>query len=189
MHCGLSTVVSCLFIWQCPILRFSPTVTNINREPLCSQAPTHRHNWSKFLEQTQFSLTAVPRHLQLRTAGSLCLPCAISESRVQPGFKGKILIVNCTHRKASSAPWSGSHAEINQKIILKYNFMAVTEFEIWNVYPETFRASTDALKLKINALPGKLSLRGASLNKEGHTHSAALFIAQDDSRKRINAVT
>lgn len=67
--------------------------------------------------------------------------------------------------------------------------MAVTEFKIWNTYPETFCANTDALALKINALPGKLSLKGASLNKEGHAHSAALFIAQDDSRKRINAVT
>lgn len=30
--------------------------------------------------------------------------------------------------------------------------MAATEFQIWNVYLETFCASTDALPLKINAL-------------------------------------
>lgn len=67
--------------------------------------------------------------------------------------------------------------------------MAVTEFQMWSAYLETFCVSADALTLRINALPGKLSLRGASLNKEGHTHSAALFTAQADSRNRINAVT
>lgn len=67
--------------------------------------------------------------------------------------------------------------------------MAATEFQIWNVDLETFCASTDVLTLRINALPSELSLRGASLDKEGHTHSATLFIAQDDSNKRINAVS
>lgn len=67
--------------------------------------------------------------------------------------------------------------------------MAATEFQVWNVCLEAFCASTDAPMLEMKAVPGKLSLRGASLNKEGHTHSAALSIAQDDSNKRINAGT
>lgn len=168
-------------------LHFSPTETNIKREPFCCQAPSH--NWSKFPELTWFSLTAVPPHLHLRTLGSLDLLCAISKPTTHLGFKRKRVIVNCMHWKPSSALCSGSLSDINQKIILMYNFMGATEFQIWNAALETFCATTDVVTPRINALPSKLSLRGASVDKEGHTLSATLFIAQDDSNKRINAVS
>lgn len=52
-----------------------------------------------------------------------------------------------------------------------------------------FCESTDALTLKINTLLGKLRLRGASMNKEGHIHDEVLFIAQNNSNKRYSTVT
>lgn len=106
-----------------------------------------------------------------QTAESLCLQCAILEWAVELGFKEKIVIVNCRHWKVWSAPWRGSLLEINKKIrILKYNFMAVTELKIWNVYLEMFCELTDVLTLKINTLTGELRLRGASQQTKKDTY-------------------
>lgn len=146
MHCGFSTVLSCLFVLQYPILHlhFSPTDTNINRELLCCLT----HNWSKFLELTWFSLPAVPPHLQLRTSGSLYLLCAISESTTQLGFKGKVIIINCMHWKSSSAPWSGSRSILwllqnskSEMLILKHSVQVLIPWHSKSMHSQVSWAS------------------------------------------------
>lgn len=146
---------------------------------------TASYSWHSFCSQLSTFVSSS------QTAESLCLQCAILEQAVELGFKEKIIIiVNCGHRKVWCAPWPGSLSEIKQKItILKYKFIAITELKIWNVYLEMFCESTDALTLKINTLPGKLRLRGASTNKEGHIHDEVLFIAHNNSNKRYSTVT